>query len=233
MAKAVKTTTIDLWAQINGGQQLNAEEQAVVDSGLVQAGKLYSPPEVLVLGQTHRDEVFRFCGIKPKKVIWHQRSRDQFPGAENWPYAQVDDLYLFFDPAGCWHGLNWDPGTEPSSLVRWVALREHEPREDDDVVAGRLRLLLNGSGARFYVALPNFIGALSRQGLSFELKGMGYDKWLSLDASAKTGTIAASFNLQTFKAKYESRFEIDYFLTSMAILSHAFWAAAAGSGTTE
>ncbi|SEQ08789.1 hypothetical protein SAMN05428969_1902 [Devosia sp. YR412] len=228
MARTVKLTTIDLWSQINGGQQLNAEDQAARHSGTLQIGKQYSPPESLVLGQSHRDEVFAFCGIKPKKLIWHQRSSDHFPDAENWPYAQFEQLYLYFDAEARWQGLNWHPDVA-SALISWGALGEHEPAEEDDVVAGRLRLLLNGVGMRGYVAMPNFIGMLSERGLRFTLQAMGYDKWLRFEAPGKTGTIEATFNLQVFKAKYESRFEIDYFLTSVTILSHDFWTAVSGA----
>lgn len=229
MVRATRLTTIDLWAQINGGQQLSPAEQADRVSDYPPVVKSDSPPEELVLGQSHRDDVLKFCGIKPKKIIWHQRSPDLFPNAENWPYAQVDDLYLFFDAEGFWHGLSWDPGMGSSSSVSWIALGEHEKSDGDDVVAGRLRLLLNGAGVRGYVALPNFIAALSERGLTFALKGMWYDKWLKLEARAATGTIEASFNLQALKAQYESRFEIDYFLTSITILSHGFGNPGAGS----
>jgi len=228
MSKAAKVTTMDLWAQINGGQQLSPEEQAARVSAYPPVGWSYSPPEVLVLGQSHRDEVLDFCGIKPKKLIWHKRSPDHFPDAENWPYAQFEQLYLYFDPEGRWHGLNWDPGMGASE-VAWAALGEHEPEEDDDVVAGRLRLLLNGVGMRGYVAMPTFIGMLSARGLRFKVQAMLYDKWLKFEAPGKTGTIEATFNLQALKAKYESRFEIDYFLTSVTVLSHAFGNQVSGS----
>lgn len=211
--------TVDLWAQINDGQQLTAEEAEARVSDYPPVGKVYSPPEELVLGQTHQDAVFAFCGIKPKKIIWHQRNPEQFVGAENWPYAQVGDLSLFFDAEGRWHGLSWEPGLGPNSPVHWMALGEHQREEKDDVVAGRLRLLLNGGGMSSYVALPNLIAMLSGRGLRYSLDAMWYDKWLRLEAEGKTGTIAASFNLQALKAQYESRFEIDYFLTSVTILS--------------
>ena len=213
--------TIDLWAQINGGEQLTAEERAARQSAFPPVGMIYSPPEGVILGQSHRDDVLAHCGIKPKKLVWQQRSPDAFEGAEAWPYAQIDALCLYFDAKGRWHGLNWDAGTDAGSLVHWNALAEREASDADDVVAGKLRLLLNGAGMRRYVGLADFAALLSRRRLTFALAGMGYDKWLRLEASGVSGTIAAEFKLQSLKAQYASRFEIDYFLTSITILSHA------------
>lgn len=67
--------------------------------------------------------------------------------------------------------------------------------------------------------LPEFISSLSGRDLQFTLKAMNYDKWLRLETQGRSGTIAAELSLRVLKAQHESRFEIDYCLTSLTLLA--------------
>ena len=188
------------------------------------------PPEQighpLILGRSRSADVLKHMHLS-RRALQTVVGTDPNAGLQmGWTQLRGEMIELLFDADDVWQGLRYgllaDAPTWQVEAVMTAQAGETQP----EATAGDMPLRLRGRSLQQFATLPNFFGMNTwgdplEPALNWQVRGREYDKWVGVSTVLAHGTLEAEFLLRINKPRYESRFEIDYCLSSLSVFTPA------------